>query len=385
MVTAGDIADWWDRQHQESKKALDQFVDDNPNLFGVLVATTVATAMDLGAGTVDALRFGQGMAEGGVKGIGKDALRLLTLAGPLGKAAKFIQVTANARLARMIVDTGGRSCAWQSAAQAMRQTGTRAFAAVEDLAQALGRPLEALKGSMLAERIAALSAIGARIGPLKKIVGTAEQALDAVRAMTKSDGSVTMLRIVGRKLTSITPNIHKFEDVAHSIYAFRDMFGRLRFLDRGGSLGKAGEVFDDLAPLARKYGVDAWRIEQAATMENVFAKFAQGASELGNWVLGIEVAIAPAVTVKENQVAAQAFLVHKTVAEQGRKALETPAARWHVVKPGDWLSKIAQAEYKDMHAWPAIYVANREIIGPNPDRIKPGQRLLIPSLPQVSF
>jgi hypothetical protein len=65
MATAGDVADWWDKQHQESKKALDQFVDDNPNLFGVLVATTMATAMDLGAGAVDALRFGQGASEGG--------------------------------------------------------------------------------------------------------------------------------------------------------------------------------------------------------------------------------------------------------------------------------------------------------------------------------
>jgi hypothetical protein len=125
------------------------------------------------------------------------------------------------------------------------------------------------------------------------------------------------------------------------------MFGRLRFLDRGGSASKVSEVFDELGPLAKKYRVDAWRIEQAATMENVFAKFAQGVSELGNWVLGIEVTIAPASSVKENEVAAQAFIVHKTVVEQGRRALETLVSHWYVVKVGDWLSKIAQAEYKD--------------------------------------
>jgi LysM repeat protein len=376
MATAGDVADWWDKQHQESKKALDQFVDDNPNLFGVLVATTMATAMDLGAGAVDALRFGQGASEGGVKGFGKDALRLLTLAGPLGKAAKFLQVTTNARLARMIVDTGGRSCGWQSATQAMRQTGTRAFAAVEDLANALNRPLLSMQGTSLSRLVAELSSIGARIGPIKPIVGTPQEALNTVRTMTQNDGSVTMLAVFGKRDT---------KEIGHAIYAFRDAFGRLRFLDRGGSAGKLGEVFDDLGPLAKKYRVDAWRIDQAVTIENVFAKFAQGISELGNWVLGIEVAIAPAFTVKENEVAAQTFLVHKVIVEQGRKALESPAARWYVVKSGDWLSKISKAEYNDMYAWPVIYIANRDVIGPDPDKIKPGQRLIIPDLPNISF
>ena len=47
---------------------LDRFVDNNPNLFGVIVATAAATAMEVGAGTVDTLRFGEGMAEGGAKG-----------------------------------------------------------------------------------------------------------------------------------------------------------------------------------------------------------------------------------------------------------------------------------------------------------------------------
>ncbi len=54
--------------------------------------------------------------------------------------------------------------------------------------------------------------------------------------------------------------------------------------------------------------------------------------------------------------------------------------RIHVVKQGDWLSKIAIAYYGDMNKWPDIYnhPKNRETIGPNPDLIKPGQRLIIP-------
>ena len=64
MRTASDIADWWDKQHAISNKALDEFVDENPGVFGIVVATAVATAMDVGKGTVDVLRLGEGAAEG---------------------------------------------------------------------------------------------------------------------------------------------------------------------------------------------------------------------------------------------------------------------------------------------------------------------------------
>lgn len=54
--------------------------------------------------------------------------------------------------------------------------------------------------------------------------------------------------------------------------------------------------------------------------------------------------------------------------------------RIHVVQPGDWLSKIAQTYYGDMNKWEIIYKfpPNLKEIGPNPDLIKPGQKLIIP-------
>jgi hypothetical protein len=52
--------------------------------------------------------------------------------------------------------------------------------------------------------------------------------------------------------------------------------------------------------------------------------------------------------------------------------------RIHIVKPGDWLSKIAITYYGDMNKWPVIYKANREQIGPDYNLITPGQRLIIP-------
>jgi LysM repeat protein len=54
--------------------------------------------------------------------------------------------------------------------------------------------------------------------------------------------------------------------------------------------------------------------------------------------------------------------------------------RIHIVKTGDWLSKIAQTYYGDINKWKTIYEVpeNKATIGPNPNLIKPGQQLIIP-------
>ncbi len=52
--------------------------------------------------------------------------------------------------------------------------------------------------------------------------------------------------------------------------------------------------------------------------------------------------------------------------------------RIHIVQQGDWLSKIAIKYYGDAMKYKAIHQANLQVIGPNPDIIKPGQRLVIP-------
>lgn len=50
------------------------------------------------------------------------------------------------------------------------------------------------------------------------------------------------------------------------------------------------------------------------------------------------------------------------------------------VGPGDSLSLIAQRQYNDMLLWPVIYDANLALIGPNPNKTKVGQVLVIPSI-----
>jgi len=48
------------------------------------------------------------------------------------------------------------------------------------------------------------------------------------------------------------------------------------------------------------------------------------------------------------------------------------------VVAGDWLSKIALKYYGDAMKYPVIHKANLAVIGPDPNLIKPGQRLVIP-------
>src|SRR4029453_687490 len=108
MRTASDIADWWDKQHATSRTALDDFVDQYPGLFGVVVATAAAAAMELGKGTIDVLRVGTGVAEGSAGGVAQDALRALSVVGTVGKGAKLVkEAVSKSRMLKLIVDPGG--------------------------------------------------------------------------------------------------------------------------------------------------------------------------------------------------------------------------------------------------------------------------------------
>ncbi len=63
-----------------------------------------------------------------------------------------------------------------------------------------------------------------------------------------------------------------------------------------------------------------------------------------------------------------------TVHEQTEK-IETQ--RFHIVRRGDTLSEISQTYYGSSAKWRKIFDANKETIK-NPDRLSPGQKLIIP-------
>ncbi len=80
-MALSEYADWWDQQKAISENFLTEWVQENPQWWAVGIAATVQTTMDVGAGMVDVLRLGEGAAEGGWRGYGKDALRCWPLSG----------------------------------------------------------------------------------------------------------------------------------------------------------------------------------------------------------------------------------------------------------------------------------------------------------------
>lgn len=53
-------------------------------------------------------------------------------------------------------------------------------------------------------------------------------------------------------------------------------------------------------------------------------------------------------------------------------------SKTYTVKSGDSLSKIAKLELGSSSKWNEIYKLNAKIIGSDPNRIKPGQKLVMP-------
>ena len=68
-----------------------------------------------------------------------------------------------------------------------------------------------------------------------------------------------------------------------------------------------------------------------------------------------------------------------TVDDRMTVVFEEPAAQFHTVVKGDYLSKIAKKYYGDAMKYPIIFEANKPMLT-DPDKIYPGQVLRIPAL-----
>nr|WP_052759484.1 LysM peptidoglycan-binding domain-containing protein [Paenibacillus sp. DMB20] len=63
-------------------------------------------------------------------------------------------------------------------------------------------------------------------------------------------------------------------------------------------------------------------------------------------------------------------------AAQRPNTREVPSS--YSVKSGDSLFKISAKVYGDGNNWRKIYNANKKVVGPNPNVLKPGIKLVIP-------
>jgi LysM repeat protein len=92
---------------------------------------------------------------------------------------------------------------------------------------------------------------------------------------------------------------------------------------------------------------------------------------------GIKGSVPPAqANIRTASSTTQVTLASTLSVAAAPKTVARPAARY-VVQPGDTLSGIA-ARFAVRGGWPALYAANRPLIGPDPDVVHPGTVLVLP-------
>jgi hypothetical protein len=266
MRPLGWVADWWAEKKQISDEALNAFVDEHPNAFAVVVASGLRALTDFSDMMLDITKIGEGV-EKGRWGYAEDALRLLSLAGPLAKGSAKIgnwvlstHALKAVRHARIIDRTLHLpSCVVVAATNALRITGTRAFATLEDIFSALSdSQLRNIvktggKGLTMGDVLPIIRQLGASVRELKSgLPKTIEEVTKIVRANPRS---VLMYGIKWYKevkeVTKVVVNgkevevtVKKVVECGHAILSYFDPIKGLRIVDRCGEFGSFEEMVE---------------------------------------------------------------------------------------------------------------------------------------------
>jgi hypothetical protein len=159
----------------------------------------------------------------------------------------------------------------------------------------------------------------------------------------------------------------------------------VKIIDRYG-------VFNNLDDLARHYGRGAWCIDAESIFSILNAVVDESLLRLVNQmdVLGCLVRQSVAVfDINHSRISTEALDAdfEKFLASKGKKRVlqgpETVIVGGFTVEVAlgtpnaSSLSGIAKAQYGDFNLWPLIYDLNKDKIGPNPNRLKPGTKLLL--------
>lgn len=303
-MSFSDWADWWDRQKRETEQILEDWVIDNPQWWTIGAATAIQTSADLGQGFVDVLRLGEGVAEGTARGVGKDALRLLVVLGPLARAgamtSRALIPLARAGNLKVAVQVNGVTgpCTFQAVNNALAVTrGKSLFVTIDDMAKALGLSLNTVgkvasnykMAAWIDDLIPAIKQFGARV---KSVTGL--KTIDQVVHLAKRETGpvIFAFEAMVKNAAGATTKI------VHSVIAYRTPTGTVRFADYGG---KFVNTVDDLI---RNLGYGSPVGNATLYQSSVSAAVVDGAWLTGTWA---------------SEIAKGAFLVL-----EGLAAIETP-------------------------------------------------------------
>jgi hypothetical protein len=259
-------ADAFDKVKRDNEKALDGWLtdwasvtlDDNrpwyrnaityAGIGGVYSVNKLST--EVLAGFIDVLRIGDGVSEGGW-GYGKDALRLLVIAGPALRVFRF-------GAALLSVDIGGNRCAWIAGTQALRLTGTRHFARVGDLAKAVGVAVEDTGPANLDRMLTVLQSPG--IAADAKMVGGISSFEDIAQLAQKNPNSVIMFGVQWQRPSGT---------IGHALLATRGPGGIIRIIDRSGRVVSSLAELEPAPGLGGYSGIGGARfVGKAITINN---------------------------------------------------------------------------------------------------------------------
>lgn len=79
---------------------------------------------------------------------------------------------------------------------------------------------------------------------------------------------------------------------------------------------------------------------------------------------------------REVKVSKKSVQISSTTTQERPPSRERP--RYYIVQKGDTLSEIAQRFYGNSNVWRTIYNVNKKIIGPNPNLLKEGIKIILP-------
>jgi len=403
-------ADVFDQIHEENQRTIrsgfNEWVrsvygehGEGWQLYGAAVTAGTAEALytfagGMGQGLVDLLRVGEGAKKGSILGVAQDGLRVVSV------VAGGLRV---ARLAAPFIRFGGvMSCTVSSSAKAALLSGNwfRGWAIFDKLAHTFGGRAAVLGagfgGAWPAQVFATMRSLGMRITTFNiKTVS------DAIAAAQTARGPIVF-------------TVRWANGAGHTVVAFRDLLGKIRFADQFGrkvANMNAAVGVDTLAGLV--HDADMLQLLRAALAAQLGSGLALPKPE-GDQGSGLT-----AEPADDGQVYGLAVPLHP-VNPEGMRELErvvrqktgraAPGSapivpgkydvttsescfrpnsdmapvcvgvtvKRYTVGTGDTLSLISQRVYGTSHNWQRIYDANRRSIGPNPHLLRIGMVLDVP-------
>ena len=421
-----ELADGWDRLREQDGRFLDEqwtswaqyanaHADDpgffpairNMAVYGGLGATyaTWTLSTSVATGFIDTLRLGDGIHKGGW-GYAQDAVRLMVVAAPALRLGRLALST----VANVDAFSSTGTCAWVAAAKALRLTGTKHFATIEDLAKAAGVTAPNFSGiTTLAPVAKIIQQLGGVTKPLAVAAGKAETVID--QAVAANPNAVILFAVKW---------MQGGKWVGHAMVAAR-ILGRTMIVDRAqfkvvsrlaelnyAQIGTA-TVTDLLAVENATLATIVDRLGTAAVAANA-AVHSSATTDFTPLVanLGLEVRSVPFRIVRSipgrnptqrppQGVPGTGTRTTTTCSDEERRVgmtdggVATISRRWcgsvtvdykvYVVKVGDYLARIAKSVYGDENKWRLVYKANQGKLGPNPNdpsALVPGMQLEIP-------